>query len=81
MNMPTIYTIGSIKILMYFDDHNPPHIHAEYNEYEELIEIESLATYRGYIPTKQRKLVVDWMNNNKEHLMNYWNEFNNINRR
>ena len=37
--MPVIYIIDSIKIVLYFDDHNPPHFHAIYNEYEEVIEI------------------------------------------
>ncbi|HFA51957.1 MAG TPA: DUF4160 domain-containing protein [Bacteroidetes bacterium] len=53
--MPTIHTLNSIKILIYFDDHLPPHFHAIYNEYEELIEIHTLETYRGKLPSKQRK--------------------------
>jgi Domain of unknown function (DUF4160) len=32
---------------MYFNDHNPSHFHAEYGEFEALIDIESLAILRG----------------------------------
>ncbi len=37
--MPTYFTFDGIKIDLYFDDHAPPHFHAIYAEYEELIEI------------------------------------------
>jgi len=42
--MPTVHKIDSIKIMVYFDDHLPPHFHAEYNEYEELFVIRTIAT-------------------------------------
>ena len=74
--MPTIHIIDSIKIMIYFDDHLPPHFHAEYNEYEELIEINTLATYRGKLPNRQRKRVIDWAKENQDYLIQKWNEFN-----
>jgi len=43
--LPTVHIIDSIKILIYYDDHLPPHFHAIYNEHEELIEINTLETY------------------------------------
>lgn len=74
--MPTVYVIDSIKILIYFDDHLPPHFHAIYNEYEELIEIRTLETYRGKLPNKQRKRVIAWAKENQTLLMETWNAFN-----
>lgn len=74
--MPTIYVIDSIKILIYFDDHLPPHFHAVYNEYEELIEINTLATYRGKLPNRQRKRVIEWAKENQYYLNQKWAEFN-----
>ena len=32
---------------MFYNDHAPPHFHAEYGEHEALIEIESLAVSAG----------------------------------
>jgi len=43
--IPVVHLINSIKILLYFDDHIPPHFHAQYNEYEVLIEIATLEVY------------------------------------
>ena len=40
--MPCIKTIDSIKVYIYADDHNLPHIHVFYSEYEELIVIRTL---------------------------------------
>ena len=32
--MPSICTFYGIVIYMYYNDHNPPHFHAEYAEFE-----------------------------------------------
>jgi len=31
--MPVLSSFLGIVIMMYFNDHNPPHFHAKYNEY------------------------------------------------
>ncbi|MEM1322085.1 MAG: DUF4160 domain-containing protein [Bacteroidota bacterium] len=74
--MPCIKIIDSIKIYLYRRDHNPPHFHAIYAEYEELILIQSLETYSGQIPAKQRKKVIKWAKANQSYLMKIWKEFN-----
>ena len=35
--MPTISRFYGILIKMFFDDHNPPHFHAEYGSFKALI--------------------------------------------
>jgi len=74
--MPVIKILDSIKIYMYFFDHNPPHFHAIYAEYQELIIIETLETYSGSIPNKQRKKVIEWAQENKDYLNKKWEEYN-----
>ncbi len=37
--MPVVSSFYGILIYFYFEDHNPPHFHARYNEYEALIDI------------------------------------------
>lgn len=63
--MPTVHVINSIKIELYSRDHLPPHFHAIYAEHEILIEIKTLNTYAGWLPTKQHKLVLGWAKNEK----------------
>jgi hypothetical protein len=74
--MPCIKVIESIKIYIYSRDHNPPHFHAIYAEYEELIEIKSLKTYSGKLPKAQRKKVINWAETKQDFLLNQWNTFN-----
>jgi len=74
--MPKVITLDSIKILIHYDDHMPPHFPALYNEYEELIVIETLETYAGKLPHRQYKKVVKWAGVNKDLLIEKCNDFN-----
>lgn len=73
--MPVIHKIDAIKILMYFDDHQPPHFHVQYNEFEALILIETLDVYSGYLPPKHLKKVHIWAKKNKTFINKKWEEF------
>ena len=74
--MPTIKIIDSVKVDVYAREHPPPHFHALFAEYEELIIIETLDTYIGHIPSAQRKKVVKWAENNKELLLENFKRLN-----
>ena len=74
--MPTLTTIENIKIDIYSREHPPPHFHAKYAEYEELIIIETLETYAGSLPKTQRKKAMDWDENNKQFLLDIFNQLN-----
>ncbi len=39
--VPVISRFYGVTIMMYWEDHAPPHFHAKYNEYEIIVEIES----------------------------------------
>ncbi|MEM1122358.1 MAG: DUF4160 domain-containing protein, partial [Bacteroidota bacterium] len=54
----------------------PPHFHALYAEFEELIIIASLKTYNGYLPKTQRKKVLLWAQNNQNFIQKRWDELN-----
>jgi hypothetical protein len=74
--MPTVKTIDTIKIDIYSREHPPPHFHAKFAEFEELIEIETLETYAGNIPRIQRKKVTEWAGDNKQFLLDIFNQLN-----
>lgn len=40
--MPEISLFLGIRITMYYDDHNPPHFHAEYSGQSALIDIQQV---------------------------------------
>ena len=45
---------------MFYNDHLPPHFHAEYGEYEALYAIETLETIGGELPRRAHALVLEW---------------------
>lgn len=59
--MPKIDYIQGISIHVYSGEHRPPHLHAKYNEYEVLIQIDDGKLYAGSLPSKQLKLVLHWL--------------------
>lgn len=66
--MPRISDFFGIAIFIYWDDHNPPHFHAEYGEYEILIQIADLQTYSGLLPSRAYGLVMEWASLHREEL-------------
>jgi hypothetical protein len=45
--MPELSRFLGMVISIYFDDHNPPHFHVEYNDNEVLISINDLSVISG----------------------------------
>ena len=57
---------------MYYNDHAPPHFHAEYAGNEATFVIESLAILHGDLPRRARALVLEWAAMHREELMQNW---------
>lgn len=74
--MPTLKLLDSIKIDVYSREHPPPHFHALYAEFEELIVIDSLETYAGKLPTIQRKKVIEWAKDKQDFLLENFRRLN-----
>jgi len=45
--MPTISAFYGILIKMFFNDHAPPHFHAEYAEFKATVDIKTLQVLEG----------------------------------
>ena len=70
--MPRISTFYGIVIWMYWDDHNPPHFHATYGEFEILINITDFSIYAGYLPSRAFGLLMEWTSIHQEELLKNW---------
>jgi len=70
--MPELCRFLGIVIFMNFNEHNPPHFHARYNEYQAAIFIESLGIVQGNLPSKVLSLVVEWAMEHKQELLDNW---------
>jgi hypothetical protein len=70
--MPEISRFYGIVIKMFFDDHNPPHFHALYGEYEVLINMNSFAVFAGNLPPRALGLVIEWATQHQDELLINW---------
>jgi len=68
---------------MYFNEHNPPHFHAEYQGYKVTVTIQK-GIVDGKMPKRALKLIFEWLELHKEELLEVWTsieetgEFNKI---
>jgi len=68
---------------MNFNEHNPPHFHAKYGDYEVIVEINS-GIIEGKFPKRALNLVMEWYEIHKIELLHDWElirttgEFNKI---
>jgi hypothetical protein len=69
--MPEICRFYGIIIYMFYNDHNPPHFHVEYQDFDAIIEIES-GVVKGKIPRRALKLIFEWMDLHKDELLENW---------
>jgi hypothetical protein len=70
--MPEISRFYGIVIRMYWRDHNPPHVHAEYSGHEALIDVRGRATVSGWLPARALNLVTEWAALHEEELLALW---------
>jgi hypothetical protein len=64
--MPVISRFLGLAIYMYWNDHNPPHIHVIYGDYELQLNIESFEVIQGELPPNKLNKLVKWCRLNQE---------------
>ena len=69
--MPEISRFYGIRIYMLHDDHNPPHIHAEYSGNTISINIKT-GLVKGKMPKRALKLIFKWMELHEKELFELW---------
>ena len=75
--MPEICRFYGIAIRMFYNDHAPPHFHAEYGDDEVLVGIDTLAIVAGKLPPRATGLVMEWAALHQAELRSVWNQARN----
>ena len=72
--MPVLSKFYGITIRMYFlqSEHNPPHIHAIYNDDVAAIEFMTGKVLEEHLPPKAMAMVLEWISINKAALQEIW---------
>ena len=70
--MPTISMFFGIIIRMFFrGEHQPPHFHAFYQDYEAAFDMDG-DLIDGHMPQKQRNLIKAWATLHQDELLADW---------
>jgi Domain of unknown function (DUF4160) len=73
--MPEIRRFGSFKLLMFFQDENPPHVHIKGADFAAKIRISNGELLAGQVPNKVLKQARRWVEAHHAELLAMWNEF------
>ncbi|KAA6340422.1 hypothetical protein EZS27_011702 [termite gut metagenome] len=74
--MSEICRFFGIIIVMFADDHNPPHFHIKYGDYQAVFTIDR-GIIKGEIPIKVAKMVSIWVDLHREELLANWENLQN----
>jgi hypothetical protein len=69
--MPVISRFYGIVIYIFYDEHNPPHFHAEYAGHKAMITLKD-GVVKGEMPKRALKLIFEWMEKHYDELMEDW---------
>jgi len=70
--VPEVSRFLGLIIYMYYNDHDPPHVHARYGEYEMRMEIHAGRMIEGNLPSRARRLVAEWIALHRAELLDNW---------
>ena len=70
--MPTISAFFGLIVQMYFDEHNPPHIHVRYQGAKAVFDIKSGNMTAGSLSNRNIRLVQVWIELHRDELLANW---------
>lgn len=69
--MPVISRFYGIIIAMYFNDHNPPHLHAKYAGQEAIFAFDG-TIISGKLPVRAVNIIDEWISAHRMELLENW---------
>ena len=69
--MPVVSRFYGIVVFFNYNDHNPPHFHARYQDQHVTIEIES-GLVTGTMARRALQLLFEWAEQHRDELMENW---------
>jgi len=70
--MPEISRFFGIIIVMYYNDHSPPHFHVRYGGQKAIIAISAISLLRGSLSPRVFGMVVEWASLHQAELLENW---------
>jgi hypothetical protein len=73
--MPEIARFGGFKLLMFFQDENPPHVHIKGSDFAAKMRIANGDLLAGHAPNKVLRQARRWVAEHRAELLATWDEF------
>ena len=73
--MPELARFGSWKILMFFQDENPPHVHLAGPNFAAKMRISDGSLLAGRVPARELRRARLWVEAHRAELSELWAEF------
>jgi hypothetical protein len=73
--MPEIKHFSGFKLLMFFQDENPPHVHIKGPDFAAKICLSNGDLIAGDAPNRVLREARHWLERNRGELLRLWNEF------
>ena len=70
--MPELSRFFGIIIAMYYNDHSPPHFHANYSDDQASIRVDNGEVLEGALGPRTRRLVEEWRILHQSELLEDW---------
>ena len=70
--MPEICRFYGIVIKMFYEDHSPPHFHAEYGGRKAEVSIDTGRVTKGRLTPRAERMVTEWANQCRRDLEEAW---------
>lgn len=70
--MPELSRFFGLVILMFYNDHPPPHFHVRYGGQRAIVDIRTLAVLEGRLSPRALGLVTEWAALHQSELLEAW---------
>lgn len=70
--MPRISYFYGVAVSMFYNDHAPPHFHAQYQGFKAIVRIEDANVIAGALPPTAERLVREWAQLHRRELESNW---------
>ena len=70
--MPTIALFFGIRVLMYWNDHQPPHFHVDYQGQRAVVGIDPFVVIQGTLPNRILRLILAWGELHHDEILQDW---------
>ncbi len=69
--MPVVSRFHGIVVFLNYNDHNPPHFHARYQDQEVIVDIAS-GLVTGVMSRRALLMLLDWADRHRDELIDDW---------